>query len=127
MSISGITHINQLQQSAYREESMNVSAPQERQAASESGNVLPQSIEKEVTRTEVTEAVRDILEYIPSLSRELQFQMDEDSSSPIITVRDAETMEVVRQIPSEEVVAIARYIAEVAPDALNGILLDGRG
>lgn len=126
MSISGITHINTLQ-SAYRDERMNVSAPAERQTASESGNVLPQSLEKGISRTEVTEAVRDILEYIPSLSRELQFQMDEDSSSPIITVRDAQTMEVVRQIPSEEVIAIARYIAEVAPDALNGILLDGRG
>ncbi|MEZ5480959.1 MAG: flagellar protein FlaG [Porticoccaceae bacterium] len=37
---------------------------------------------------------------------------------------DSETSEIVRQIPSEEVLAISRYITEYAPDPVKGLLMN---
>lgn len=126
MSISVISNLSTLSHTVYGGKDVSVPVPGERQAVSASGKVLPQSADKEVTKMEVSQAIRDILEYMPSLSRELQFEVREGSNNAIITVRDARTMEIVRQIPSEEVIAIARYIAQVSPDSLSGLLLDGR-
>jgi flagellar protein FlaG len=52
--------------------------------------------------------------------RELEFKVDEESGRTIITVRNKETGEIVRQIPAEEVLAMAHAVAEGGP-----ILLDG--
>lgn len=46
------------------------------------------------------------------MGRELEFRVDEDTGRTIITVRNKETGEVVRQIPSEEVIALARLLAD---------------
>lgn len=102
----------------------------ERQAVSASGNQSPQSPaprETAVSLEEVTEAVSDITDYVQSISRDLQFKVDENVGSTIVTVLDHETQEVIRQIPSEEVVAMARYIAEQAPDPVKGLLMNGEG
>jgi flagellar protein FlaG len=40
--------------------------------------------------------------------RDLQFQVDDTTGITVITVRDATTKEVVRQIPAEEVLAVSR-------------------
>jgi len=105
----------------------NASPANTRQDVAESGKVSPQSEAPEATRAEVVEAVSDISDYIQTISRELQFQVDDQLGSTIITVTDKETDEVVRQIPSEEIVAMARYIAENAPDPVKGLLMNGEG
>jgi uncharacterized FlaG/YvyC family protein len=43
----------------------------------------------------------------------------------VITVLDTQTNRVVRQIPSEEVVAIARQIRDDMAEARAGLLLNG--
>jgi flagellar protein FlaG len=50
----------------------------------------------------------------------LSFRVDESSGRTVITVLDATTREIVRQIPSEEVLALARAIET------SGALLDTR-
>ena len=49
--------------------------------------------------------------------------------SPIVTVLDTETEEVVRQIPSEELVALARFAAQQTADAnvVSGVLINKEG
>lgn len=105
----------------------DVSPASERQDMSESGKVSPQQPVSEVTREEVVEAVSDISDYIQNVSRELQFQVDDQTGSTIITVTDSDTDEVIRQIPSEEIVAMARYIAENTPDPVRGLLMNSEG
>ncbi|MDX2462934.1 MAG: flagellar protein FlaG [Porticoccus sp.] len=102
----------------------------ERQEVSLSGNQSPQSSaprEAAVSLEEVTEAVSNITDYVQSISRDLQFKIDEHVGSTVVTVLDHETQEVIRQIPSEEVVAMARHIAEQAPDPVKGLLMNGEG
>ena len=83
-----------------------------------SGNVSPPAgsdatvQQQEVNRETVEQAVVQISDYVQTVSRDLQFQVDDASGYTLITVTDSETEEVIRQIPSEEVVALARYIAD---------------
>jgi len=58
----------------------------------------------------VEEAIVHFKQQIQSLRRELEFTFDEETRQVIIRVHDSETGEVVRQIPSEEFVAMARRI-----------------
>ncbi|MBI2380962.1 MAG: flagellar protein FlaG [Gammaproteobacteria bacterium] len=48
------------------------------------------------------------------LRRSLEFRLDEDYGRPIITIRDTETEEVIRQIPPEEIVEFSKYLRELA-------------
>ncbi|CAN0605577.1 unnamed protein product, partial [Ectocarpus sp. 12 AP-2014] len=62
----------------------------------------------------------------------LQISVDGDLGSTIVRVLDTETDELIRQIPSEEFLQIARYLrqqgsSEIAGAAVRGILLDSEG
>lgn len=73
---------------------------------------------REPTRSEVTEAVSQIKEFVAQSGKEINFSIDEQSGIRVVKVLDMATNEVVRQIPSEEVVAIARAL-----DKLQGLFL----
>lgn len=70
-------------------------------------------------REDIDTAVRDINEAVQVVRRNLQFSVNEDSGRIVITVMDAETREVVRQIPPEKLVAAAENLA-----ALRGLLYE---
>ena len=57
--------------------------------------------------------------------RSLQFSVDDETGTTIITVRDAVTDEVIRQIPSEELVKLAQRLKELdmTIDGEKGVLL----
>ncbi len=60
----------------------------------------------------LSEAVSNLNDYVQQLNRTLQFSVDETSGRTIIKVMDADTREVIRQIPPEEVVALARHLGD---------------
>jgi flagellar protein FlaG len=81
---------------------------------------------------ELAQATRDISDYIQTVSRSMQISVEPDLGSTVIQVLAAETEEIVRQIPSEEVLQIARFLAEQqaggnGPDILKGLLMDQEG
>ncbi|MCU0870215.1 MAG: flagellar protein FlaG [Burkholderiales bacterium] len=51
----------------------------------------------------------------------LQFSIDEQSGETVVKVVDADTDEVIRQIPSEEMLALARNLQR-----MEGLLFDGK-
>ncbi len=55
-------------------------------------------------------ALRALREQAQALRRELQFSVDEASGRTVIRVTDAASGETIRQIPSEEVLALARRL-----------------
>jgi flagellar protein FlaG len=59
---------------------------------------------------DVKGAVARLNEIMSSTRRSLHFQVDESSGRTVITVINEKTSEVVRQIPSEEVLALARSL-----------------
>ncbi|MGE0485461.1 MAG: flagellar protein FlaG [Gammaproteobacteria bacterium] len=54
--------------------------------------------------------VEDVSRNVQTRQRSLQFSVDERSGRTIITVIDKETDEIIRQIPPEEVVALAEHL-----------------
>jgi flagellar protein FlaG len=72
-------------------------------------------------RDQVKEAVQEIRRVVTPVAQSLQFSIDEATGKTVVRVVDSATQEVIRQIPSEEVLAIARAL-----DRLQGLLLKGK-
>jgi flagellar protein FlaG len=62
----------------------------------------------------VEDVVSDLNELVRNLHRELQFSVDRDSGDTVIKVVDKETDEVVRQIPSEELMDLRQRLQDAA-------------
>ncbi len=56
--------------------------------------------------------VQQLNELAQNIRREIRFTIDDSTGRTVINVLDAETNDVVRQIPSEEVLAIAARLQE---------------
>ncbi len=69
---------------------------------------------------DIDRALSRLRELMADQQRNLDFRVDEASGRTVITVLDATTEEVVRQIPAEEVLVIARTVGAA------GALLDAR-
>ena len=57
-------------------------------------------------------ATAQIESYVRSSGRDLQFRVDDESGRVVVSVRDSETGELIRQIPNEEVLRIAQAIEQ---------------
>lgn len=67
---------------------------------------------------QIHDALAEVQQTLGPVARNLLFSLDEDSGKTIITVVDSSTDEVIRQIPSEELVAISKAL-----DKLQGLLI----
>ena len=85
------------------------------------GAVSEQGQEGERQRMEVSaEALHTASVQIQNTQRTLQFSVDEGSGSTVIRVIDSESGELIRQIPSEEMLVIANRLEA----ATRGVLLN---
>ena len=64
----------------------------------------------------VAQQMRD---YLRSNGRDLEFRIDADTDAMVITVREAASGEVIRQIPNEEALQMRRYLDEWSGTFLN--------
>lgn len=69
-------------------------------------------------RQQLEAAVKAVQEFTRPMSGNLEFSMDDQTGKTIIKVVDTATNELIRQIPSEEMLEIARAL-----DRLQGILV----
>lgn len=72
-----------------------------------------QSAAPAISVEEVKQAVQDINKSMRSLVQGLEFTIDASSQRPVVRVVDLETRELIRQIPSAEVLEIARTLDQV--------------
>ena len=86
----------------------------------EGGKELPQEKVEKVTDEKVVQAVSNLNDYVQVIRRELQFSVDKESGRTVVTVVDAETGEKIRQIPREEVLALARHMGS---DMKSGLII----
>jgi flagellar protein FlaG len=68
---------------------------------------------------EVTETIDEMNSFLQSMNRNLSFTVDEQLGQSVIVVKDSESDEVIRQIPSEELVVLRKKMDDVV-----GILFD---
>ncbi|WP_438998418.1 flagellar protein FlaG [Variovorax beijingensis] len=86
-------------------------------AAAEAVAAPSDAVEEAATPVQVAQAVKEANASLHSRGVGLQFEMDEDTDRLIVRVIDRESGEVIRQIPSEEVVRIAKVLGK-APGLL---------
>jgi len=83
-------------------------------SATENANAQPAS--KEPVKAENAEklesAVASINDYVQSIQRDLQFSVDEDLNETVIKVVDRDSGELIRQIPEEVFLELARKLKE---------------
>jgi len=60
----------------------------------------------------------ELQSYVNSNGRELEFRVDESSGLTVVTVRNSQTGDLIRQIPSDEAVRIARALGSNGRNAL---------
>lgn len=82
-------------------------------------NAKPQEVAEQ--NSKVKEAVDVANNFMRTLSQNLEFSIDKDTSKTVVKVIDTTTNEVVKQFPSQEMLDIARAL-----DRLQGVLHKAR-
>lgn len=90
------------------------SEPAAKEAAAET-----RPAETQPTAEKLQAAVSKLNDHVQNLSRTLSFSIEESTGRTIIKVYDAETDELIRQIPPEETVKLA----EILGDQTNSLLI----
>ena len=94
--------------------SVDAAAKRDGKQTEKAESVQENGVTREVSREEIEETVSEIGDFVQNIQRNLQFTVDDNSGETIIKVTDRETDDVIRQIPSEEVLKLQRYIKDAA-------------
>lgn len=62
---------------------------------------------------QVEQAVGQLNDYVQNIQRDLHFSIDDDTGRTVIKVVDSQSEEVIRQIPPEEALVLARHLEQV--------------
>ena len=70
-----------------------------------------------VSREKLNSAVEATKSFVGTVNSSLEFSIDEDTDKTVVKIVDKETKELIRQIPSEEMLSIAKAL-----DTIKGLL-----
>jgi|TARA_A200000159_G_C7260383_1_gene312788 flagellar protein FlaG len=70
---------------------------------------------------QLDEAVAKVESFLKVQNRDLAFTIDEETNRSVVTVKDSQSGDVIRQIPSEEVLKLAERIQELQQDVGNSV------
>lgn len=87
----------------------NANAAEKRQGIAAAGTAIPLSDTKSAGE-QLQEAAEKMRDFALNMDRNLEFNVDKDSGRMVIKVIDPETEEVVRQIPHEDALSIAKSL-----------------
>ncbi len=97
-------------------------APVARSGSFETAAAAPAAVKPDpVKPDQVKDAVQQIEKFTQNIAQNLKFSVDEDTGKTVVKIVDTQTQEVIRQIPSEEAISIARTL-----DKVQGLLLNGK-
>ena len=74
-----------------------------------------------ISPEDTAQAVRQVRDYVKNIVPELDFSIDDDTGKLVVKLMDMSTQEVLRQIPSEEMIHVAKML-----DKLQGLLVRER-
>jgi len=87
-------------------------AAQRQTVAVEVTAVETQEVEMELSQEALEKVVSQLNAYIQNTQRDVDFSVDDATGRVVVRVIDSESEEVIRQIPSEEMLAISRHLIE---------------
>jgi len=80
------------------------------------------STEQQLKPGDVDRALSNLNDYAQNLQRDINFSVDETTRQTVIQVIDSETDEVIRQIPSEDILALARALEYYQDDGKGKLI-----
>ena len=90
--------------------------PVSREADADSQSIeRAQPVRAEVQSEKLGEAVTQLNDYVQNVQRDLQFEVDMERGETIVRVVDNETQEVIRQIPDEVALRLAKNLQDDEP------------
>lgn len=87
-------------------------AAQRQTVAVEVAEVETQEVDVELSQEALEKVVSQLNAYIQNTQRDVDFSVDDATGRVVVKVIDSESEEVIRQIPSEEMLAISRHLVE---------------
>ena len=78
----------------------------------------------EVTQKAAERVVSELKDYVQNSQRNLDFQVDDATGRVVVKVIDANSNTLIRQIPSEEILALSRRLADSMEDSQKGMFLE---
>ena len=77
---------------------------------------------------QIGEAATVVESFLQGQNRNLAFSIDENTERSVVTVLDSDSGDVIRQIPSEEILVLAKRIQELQQDIGSsvGVLIDNQ-
>ena len=87
-------------------------AAQRQTIAVEVAEVETQEVDVELSQEALEKVVSQLNAYIQNTQRDVDFSVDDATGRVVVKVIDSESEEVIRQIPSEEMLAISRHLVE---------------
>lgn len=100
-----------------------------RQVLAAQGNSLPPpepTPAAQAPQSETNRLAESLARQLEQQTRQLNFSVDQDVDRMVVRVVDSSTGELVRQIPSEEFIELAKNLRNATEETLRGILLDGQ-
>lgn len=105
-------------------------------AGVQGGNSLPQAetvqagpmVKSQPTPQQIETVVSKLSDFVQSVQRDLLFTVDDNTGDTVIIVKDSRTDEVVRQIPSEDLLQLAQNLRDLQEklESSKGNLLEVR-
>lgn len=87
----------------------------------ESSRVEKTEKQNEAMREELDDAVSQLNDFVQSVQRDLQFEVNDETGQTVVRVIDQQTDEVVRQIPDELALRLAENLQQDEPLSLLNI------
>ena len=87
-------------------------AAQRQTVAVEVAEVETQEVEIELSQKALEKVVSQLNAYIQNTQRDVDFSVDDSTGRVVVRVVDSVSEEVIRQIPSEDMLAISRHLVE---------------
>ena len=94
---------------------------QNAQAAPEASKAERLQARNEAQREQLDEAVSQLNDFVQTVQRDLQFEVDNDLGQTVVKVVDQQTQEVIRQIPDEVALRLAEKLQQDEPLTLFNI------
>lgn len=90
----------------------SVERPAEKDVLTDAANSAEQHKAKPATKEEVSDAVKQIDQFVNANKRNLDFSIDEGTGDVVVKVIASSTGEVIRQLPSAEALKLAESLKE---------------
>ena len=74
--------------------------------------VEAQKVEVELSQKALEKVVSQLNDYVQNTQRDVDFSVDDSTGRVVVRVIDSESEQVIRQIPSDEMLAISRHLLE---------------